>query len=708
MKYSIRSLQNQVLLVFFALVLSGVASRSALAQNGPIVRSIDVQYVGPKTISKEKVLAQMRTEVGKPYSEAVVEDDIRALYKTGQVQNVRIFGRPEGDGVNVTVIVQVRPVVTAIEINGAHQIKPQKVRAEIKFRLNRPVSETALEEGREKVLDLYKRLGYNDISVAYHLDTDESRGTARAVYNIDEGQRGMISTIHFEGNHAFSDRTLRHQMKTKGKTFISFLDKSGRLDETQFQEDLDKVRAWYQDHGYVDVEVKDVRKERVKGHLILTIVVNEGTQYHVGKIHITGYQITTEPKIRALLKMKEGDIYSPKALKDDAKNIADAYGAGGYVDVNISPQSIPSAPGRIDINYQIEEGIRSFVQRINIVGNTRTKDKVLRREVLIVPGDVYNTTRVETSQKRLENLGYFSKVETYPEDTDVAGRKDLTIQVAEKRTGALNFGAGFSTIDKLVGFAELSQGNFDLLNWPTFTGGGQKFRLKIQYGTQRRDFLLALTEPYFLDRPLSLGGQLFYDEATFLSSIYSQRDYGAAIDLRKPINPFVAISFDYRLEGIEIYDIALGSSTDILAEGGTRVKSQISTTVVWDTRDNPFLTRTGHRVSFTPYLAGGFLGGDTQIYGFELEAAQYFHLPWDTILLIDAEAASVDTWGNGDRVAIFDRLFLGGANDLRGFNFRDVGPKDVNGEPLGGRSSGAGYHRVHRSDHRTYPRRHLL
>ena len=191
------------------------------------------------------------------------------------------------------------------------------------------------------------------------------------------------------------------------------------------------------------------------------------------------------------------------------------------------------------MHYTIEEGARSFVNRVNIEGNTRTKDKVIRREVLVAPGDVFNTVRVDTTKKRLENLGYFAKVETYPEDTDIPGRKDLTILVQEKRTGSLSFGGGFSTVDKLVGFAELTQGNFDLFNWPSFTGGGQKFRLRLQYGTERKDFILAITEPYFLDRRLSLGGQVFYNEANYLSAQYNQRNYGFSFELRKPINAYM-------------------------------------------------------------------------------------------------------------------------------------------------------------------------
>ena len=295
-----------------------------------------------------------------------------------------------------------------------------------------------------------------------------------------------MRAIRFEGNTKFSDRVLRHQMKTKAKTLISFFDKSGRLDQAQLQQDLDSVREFYQNHGYIDVTIPEVRQERTESGVRLVVVVNEGAQYHVGKLVFQGQEIAKDAGLRALVKMKEGSIYTPKGLKDDTKAITDGYGAGGFVDVDILPQGTPAGPGVVDLTYIITEGSRSFVERVNIAGNTRTKDKVLRREISILPGDVFNTVRVENSKNRLENLGYFEKVDTYPEDTSIPGRKDLLVQVQEKRTGALNFGAGFSTIESLLGFVELTQGNFDLLNYPTFTGGGQKFRARVQYGTQQQ------------------------------------------------------------------------------------------------------------------------------------------------------------------------------------------------------------------------------
>jgi outer membrane protein insertion porin family len=671
-------------------LLTAVIVRAQAPQSAPgppIIRSIDVEYTGPATISRQRILAQMRTKVGQLYSNEIVQEDIKALYRTGYIRNVRIFAQPEGDGVKVIVAVETRAIVREIEITGAERIKPKRLRKEIKVKLNQAINEQALEESRQKIIDVYQGHGYNDVSVQFRVDPiDEERGTARVVFAVNEGVRGAISQIRFEGNAHISQKVLRKEMKTRGRTLIYFMDKTGRLDEVQLEQDLDKIREYYQNHGFIDVEIKEVRKDRTpKGPMIITIVILEGPQYHVRKLTVSGYEHSTEAKIRAFLKMKEGSVYSPKQLRDDAKAVADAYGSGGYVDLVITPEGTPAGPALIDVHYTIEEGTRSFVNRVNIEGNTRTKDKVIRREVLVAPGDVFNTVRVDTTKKRLENLGYFAKVETYPEETDIPGRKDLTILVQEKRTGSLSFGGGFSTVDKLVGFAELTQGNFDLFNWPSFTGGGQKFRLRLQYGTERKDFILTITEPYFLDRRLSLSGQAFYTEANYLSSLYNQRNYGFLFEMRKPINAYMYGTLGYTLQDIDIFDVAGSAPAFIQSQKGSSVESKIFGSVVLDTRDNPLLSRRGQRVTFSPLITGGFLGGDTQVYGWDLEGSQYFHLPWDTILLINGEIGTVSQWGAGNEVPIFERLFLGGSNNLRGFPFREVGPKE-NGEPIGGQT----------------------
>jgi outer membrane protein insertion porin family len=698
----------------WALALATIfaVSRPVLAQQAPppqpappIVRSIDVEYTGPATVGKERILAQMRTAVGTAYSDAVVEQDIRNLYSTGTVRNVRIFAQPLSDGVKVIVAIQTRMVVREIEVDGAQKIQPKRVRKDLGVKINTPVNEEELEKGRQKIIETYKARGFNDITVQYRVDPiEENRGTARVVVTVNEGAKGAVRTVVFEGNQHFSSKVLRKQMKTKGKTMFAFIDKSGRLDEVQLQQDLDSIKEFYQNKGYLDVEVKDLREERQNGPIVIKIAIAEGSIYHTGKVTFTGYKLTSEQKLRAVIKMKEGKVYSPKGLHDDSKAIADAYGVGGYVDLVVLPEGTPAGPGVIDVHYKIEEGDRSFVERINIIGNTRTKDKVLRREVLVAPGDVFNTVRVDLSKRRLDNLGYFAKVETYPEDTGVPGRKDLTIQVEEKRTGSLSFGGGFSTVDSLVVFAELTQGNFDLTNWPGLTGGGQKFRIRVQVGTQRKDLILALTEPYFLDRRISLGGQAFFTEADYLSSEYDQRNYGVSFELRKPIFNILYATLGYRLENVELYNISATASEQIKAESGTTTNSEVLAGLVYDHRDSPLLSRKGTRITVSPYVAGGPLGGDVNVYGLDVEGSQYFHLPGDLILLFNGEAAVVDVWKGAEthtvnigtvavpdnivvsNVPIFDRLFLGGSNNLRGFAFRDVGPRDASGEPLGGNS----------------------
>ena len=330
----------------FGASLSLPAQTAPEQQGPPIIKAVEIQYVGPQTLSREKILSQMRTKPGQPYSESLVEEDIKALYRTGQVQNVRIFGQPEGEGVKVMVVLQTRSLVNEIEIEGAERISAKKLRKQITLKINGPLSEDELQKAREKIVETYQAKGFTDIDVKYKVETNEERGTSRVIYTITEGTKGAISAVRFEGNTKFGDRILRKQMKTKGKTFYSFLDKSGRLDETQLEQDINAVKEYYQDHGYIDVEVKEVRRERARGKMTLVVVLVEGPIYHVGKIQITGTKAAPESKVRQLLKMKEGGIYSPKQIREDSKKIADAYGSGGFVDLQVTPTGVPAVSNR--------------------------------------------------------------------------------------------------------------------------------------------------------------------------------------------------------------------------------------------------------------------------------------------------------------------------------------------------------------------------
>ena len=671
-----------------ALSLAAAVQWTVLAQEpeAPMVQDVEVQFVGGASLAREKVLANMQTRVGKKYDERVVEDDIRNLYATGNVNNVRIYGERRPDGVKVIVVLQAKAKVWEVLLSGVQKLKEGRIRKEIGTKPGDVLNEASIEADRQKVLDYYAGKGFTEVEVRTRIQSDEAAGTASVSFEVQEGDKVEIRAVRFEGNSAVSTGDLRKAVKTKPKNMLSFLTKSGRVNADQLEQDAIAIRELYQDRGYVDVEVAPARVERSGSEAEVVFELREGRQYRVGKVTYSGAQVITADELAAKAKVQEGAIYSPQKVRADIKGIQDLYGIKGYVDLQAIADTTLSGEGVIDVAFQVEEGAQNYVQHVNITGNVRTKDKVIRREMAVQPGDIYNTVRVDASKQRLQNLNYFSKVDIFPGDTLVPGRKDVNVTVEEKRTGNLMFGAGFSSIDSLLGFAEISQSNFDLFNWPNFTGGGQRFRIRTQYGTRRKDFVISLTEPYFMDYRVSLGGELFYREASFVSTVYNERRYGFDLNSRKALNDFLSARVGYRIENIGIFDLDPGVSKQIREEEGDRVKSQIYSGLTYDTRDSVFLTRKGERVDFQAFVAGGPLGGKTDIYGFSLEGAKYFNFKWDTILTINAEIGNVTTWASGDRVPIFDRLYLGGANNLRGFRFRDVGPKDDDGQPIGGLS----------------------
>ena len=696
MKYSVssRRVARLVLVAFCAWFagnlgcgLSRVSAQALLAPTGPIVREIDVQYAGKPSVSRERILANMRTTVGQPFSQINAEDDIRNLIGTGDITNVRIFSEPLPDGVKVIVIVQTRSTIKDIIVNGATKFPARKLIHQVTSKKGKILNEETVEQDRQKILDYYHDHGYQNVDVKSDIATDDKDNTATITFTVAEGARSTLREVRFEGNKHVTGRQLRFTMKgTRGKTIISFIDKTGRLDQAKLHEDLDSIRDLYQSRGYIDIDIPETRLETLaNGDVNLVIVIHEGLQYHVGTLGFQGTKIFTDTEIRRFLKMKEGAVYSPKGLKDDVKTIQDYYGSRGYVDARVTPDATPAGPGKVNLIYKIEEGGQSFVDRVNIEGNTLTKDKVIRREIPIAPGDVFNTVLVDVGKKRLDNLGYFEKVDTTPTDTDVPDRKDLDVLVEEKRTGSLSFGAGFSSIDSLLGQIELTQANFDITNFPSFTGGGERFRMLLQYGIVRKDFVLSLTEPYFLDTHLAVGGEAFYHDSNYISNDYDQQNLGFDVNVRRALTRFTAISLEYRLETIDISNVET-DSTILQQEVGTRTRSALRADFSYDTRDSVFLSRHGTRVDLSPYVAGGPLGGDTDIVGVDLTGAHYIALPFDSILLFNGEIAGVTTFDGGDRVPVFDRLYLGGANNLRGFGFRKVGPKDYKGNPVGGRS----------------------
>ena len=567
------------------------------------------------------------------------------------------------------------------------------------------MSERQISTDADKIKDYYLGKGYNQVQVSYKIDTNEEFGRSVVTFIISEGERAYVTEVDFVGNDHLTTKELRKIMKTRKKNLFSFINKSGLFKEDEFKQDLDNLRTYYNSKGYIDMEVKDVKYDYPDKSLMkVTITVFEGIQYTVGKIDFAGNTIFTKPELRnyrgnPIIRMDEGKVYSPRAftpekkepnkelptLENDIQRLMDIYGTKGYIDREVVPERQANVEsGKIDILYHITENSQSYVEQIIIQGNNRTKDKVLRRELLVAPGQIYDSVRADVSKKRLENLQYFEKVDISPQDTTVPNRKNMVVTVEEKRTGSITFGAGFSSVDSLLGFVEITQGNFDLFNFPYFTGGGEKFRVRIQYGLERQDAEIEFKEPWFLEQRLALGYNLFYHNATYLSNYYDERNFGASVSLSRGFGQFWAGSITYTLQDFDLYNFANNSSTQLLREKGWRTDSSITLGMAYDTRDSVLLTRRGMHADFSAEFAGGPLLGATRIYKFQADAQKYILLPYDLILTFAGATGVADYFGNSTEVPLFDRFFIGGSRSVRGFRNRDIGPVDNNNEPLGG------------------------
>jgi outer membrane protein insertion porin family len=495
-------------------------------------------------------------------------------------------------------------------------------------------------------------------------------------------------------------------MKTKPKGWFSWLTKSGRIESDQLDEDLDAVLDFYRSKGYLRASSPGIRREPVKdGRVDIVIPIEEGEKYTVAGVGFGKMTVFKPEDLYPALTLNGNDPYNSKKMRDDITTIRSYYGSRGYADASVTPDIRDAGPNRVTIIYRISEGSRYRVGKVNVAGNTKTKDKVIRREIPLKPGDYFNSVELETTKARLNNLQYFSDVQATGTPAG-GGYRDVDVLVEEKATGSVGVGIGFSSIDSVVGFLTLEQTNFDLFNPWNFTGGGQRFGMNLRLGSERSEASVSLVEPWFLDRQLALGGELFYKQSTYFSDFYEQTNAGGAISLRKPLGAKSSIKTELKIENVEIDSEVSSSnffpngtrtannpnptngSNSFLSEeeiGGDFLRMALGANYIYDSRDSTIQPRSGHKVDLGLTYAG--LGGDVETITFSAQGQKYWNLKWDSIVSVIGELAFVD--GSGE-IPVFERMFLGGGRTLRGFEFRDIGPRDVGytEEVYGGNSLG--------------------
>jgi outer membrane protein insertion porin family len=655
---------------------------------GKTISQVIIRYRGAAGVNEQLLRNQMTSKAGTVYRAENLDKDIAALYESGLVDDVRFLAEPVGDKVNLIAEVATRSVIDGVGFSGNTVFSDQKLAKETKLKSGGVMSDAEVLEARRNLEKYYQGYGYPDVSISHRVQPTGREGSADLIFIIDEGSKNEIRKIRFEGNNTFTVPELRKEMKVKEKGWFSWLTKSGRYESSKLDEDLDAILDYYRSKGYLRASSPGIRVEPVKdGRVDLVIPINEGEKYTVAGVGFGKMTVFKPEELYPAITLNTNDPYSSKKMREDITMIRSYYGSRGYADATVTPDIRDAGPNRVNIIYRITEGSRFRVGRVNIGGNIKTMDKVIRREIPLKPGEWFNSVDLETTKARLQSLNYFSDVQASGSPAG-GGYRDVNVLVEEKATGSVGVGIGVSSIDSVVGFLTLEQSNFNLFNPWNFTGGGQRFGFNLRLGAQRSEASISLVEPWFLDRQLALGTELFYKQSDYFSDWYEQTNAGGSVSLRKPIGNRSSIKAELKLENVEI-DSEVDSSDFIdrnfvgdnganseLSEekiGGDFFRSALGLSYIYDSRDDAIQPRQGHKIDAGITYAG--LGGDVDTFTLSLQGQKYWNLKWDSILSVNGEFAFVDSVGN-DEIPIFERMFLGGGRTLRGFEFRDVGPRD--------------------------------
>lgn len=668
------------------------ADDAAAPPETKVVKAIDVK--GNKSVSTLTILAKVQTPIGQAPSSTILNEDLKRLYGMGFFTDVRIEQEEFEGGVKVVFYVTEKPVLAVIQITGNDKIKKDAIKKEMQSAVGDFVDQKRVRDDVEAVRRLYEKKGFSEASVDSELDVNESTNQATLKVLVNEGAKVRIKEVRVTGNQALKTGDIHKVMRTKTASWGGWF-RSGYLKEEELEEDIERIKALYDEHGFSDVEVtaqtEPIAGARDAGDTRLVVTVNEGRKYLVGNVTFKGNSLLKDADILKAVQMKKGKPFSRRFLRLDVSAIQDLYFDKGYLSAQIRSESIfNESADAVDISYSITENELTYVDKVIVAGNTKTKDIVIRRELRAYPGESFSGAKLKRSKERLYNLGFFEDVRFDTEPGSLPNTKNLVVSVKEQKTGEFSFGGGYSSIDSIIGFAQIRQKNFDWQNWNTFTGAGQDFGLRLELGSVRKNGEISFTEPWVFGYPYSFGFDVYRREFSRSGSsgyFFDQRKTGFDLRLGKEFTEYDRGLLMYKLEEVKISDIPTDASQILKDEEGKNTTSSMALTLTHDERDNIFNPTRGWLATATGEVAGGPFGADKDFTKLDGLASTYLK-HWEQLVLeLKIRAGIADAFGDTARVPIYERFFIGGANTVRGYRERRIGPRDAgNKEPIGGES----------------------
>lgn len=658
-----------VLALTMSFLLAGVLT--APAETAPLIKMIEIQ--GNRKISTDTISSKMISKEGAPFSKDAVQEDIKKLYGIGYFDDIRVeIGAFEG-GVKLIYIFVEKPSIISLDFQGNKELETKNIKEKITLTTGAIANMALITDNAKKIVLYYQSEGYWLATVVPVINKISDDSVA-LTFQIEEGPKVSIDKITIDGNKAVSDREIKKVMKTRQWWLFSFLTGSGVYSQEQMMADLSRIKELYQSKGYIYVAVSDpeVTLSEDKKELYITITISEGDQYRVRSIKVKGNTVIPDSELYEQIKTAPGLIFDRTALKRDIDKIIDLYMDRGYARADVDPLvDVNKEEKTADITLSVIEGGIFRIGRIDITGNIKTRDKVIRREMRLDEGDIFSKKLLTRSYQRINNLNYFESVDIRPTPKADDQLMDIDVKVAEKLTGMLSFGGGYSSIDKFMVMGEITQTNL--------FGKGLQLKLKADLSARRTNYNISLRDPWFMDEPVSAAIGVYNEQVDYTD--YYKKATGGNISFGRELSEYVAGSINYEIEEVEITNVADDASSLIRDQIGSKLTSSISPSIWRDTRDNYLDPSSGSKNALYFTLAG--LGGDNHFWKLVVDSGWFFPVIWDTTFGLRGRYGYVRGYSKHE-VPLYERFYVGGINTVRGLGFGEGGPVNEEGEQIGG------------------------
>jgi len=649
------------------------APAPAPAPDVGLVQRIVVQ--GNERIDQQTILSYLPIQVGDAVDDARIDLALKTLYRTDLFADITI----QLQGTDLIVQVSESPIINQVVFEGNASLAEEKLRDEVTVKPRGIFTRARVQQDVQRLVELYRRSGRISATVTPKI-VQLPQKRVDLIFEINEGPKTGVRRINFLGNKAFSDGDLRDVLVTEESRLWRFFSSNTNYDPDRLEYDREQLRKYYTNRGFFDFRVVSAVAELAPDQrdFAITITVDEGPRFRFGDLRVETENQRLDPQfLKALLPIKKGDLYESDKIEDAVDALTYAAGAAGYAFVDIRPRYVPNrTTRRVDVVFQVREGPHVYVERIEVVGNTRTIDPVIRRELMLVEGDAYNKVLLERSRLNIRRLGFFKDVAIEETPGSAPDRTVVRVTVEEQPTGELSFGAGFSSVDQFLVDVGISERNF--------RGRGQDLRARISVGSLRQQIDFSFTEPRFMGRDLRAGFDLYsyrYDYGD--AAAFDTASTGAAVRVGYPLNTntYLSARYNIRWDSIIVSDSYCVTSPALCQQEGDFLTSLVGYGFNTDRRNDPNRPTRGWRASFRQDVAG--VGGDVNYVKTEFEGGWYYGIRPKWIVTVEGSAGFINGWG-GDSIRINDRFFKGG-NSFRGFETAGLGPRDVaSKDALGG------------------------